>query len=219
MGMPSLYRGLLDPRRLPALKGLLRAEAWATQQPHENDWVRFLALVNETENPLARLVVKSPNHSFRWPALRRHFPHAPLVWIARDPAATFESNLKMWRAMVELYGLAPVPPDILEAFIDAAFAEAARVLPALCAECPRSQLAVVDFDELVAQPVATASRALTRLLPETVDTATAAMAAVAQHRANVRSARYEGADVPPARQTLFAKLADAQRAALTSHGV
>ncbi len=122
MGAPSLYRGFIDPRRLPALADdMFGAEggkaqvnyndAWAT------DWLRFLAGV-EAQGRGARLVLKSPNHTLRLATLRALMPGSPQVWIGRPLPEVWHSNLRMWQAMFAQYALWPCPLDVLEAFLE-----------------------------------------------------------------------------------------------------
>ncbi len=46
-----------------------------------------------------RLVLKSPTHTCRIPALLELFPDARFVHIVRDPRAVFPSTVNMWKAM------------------------------------------------------------------------------------------------------------------------
>lgn len=121
MGVPSVYRGFLDPRRLPELVPLTNQAHW--MQKERESWLRaldtFLAWCREPDND--HLIIKSPNHVFRTYALAAHFPKARFLWILRDPAAVWRSNLKMWQAMIERYSLWTAAKRELEDFLEAAF--------------------------------------------------------------------------------------------------
>lgn len=160
MGIPSVYRGFLDPRRLSELVCLTEPGYWldATSQ-----WWRtleaFLAWCREPGRD--RLIVKNPCHLFRVYALAEHFPKARSVWILRDPADLWRSNLKMWRAMIERYSLWTAQNRDLEYFLEAALKAYAKLLEDLHDKgCFRNQ-PVCSYDELTNDPAA--------ILPALVD--------------------------------------------------
>ena len=160
MGIPSVYRGFLDPRRLPELVCLTEPEYWldATSQ-----WWKTLEafLVWCQEPGRDRIIVKNPCHLFRAYGLAAHFPKARSVWILRDPADLWRSNLKMWRAMIERYSLWIVQNRELEYFLEAALKGYAKLLEDLhCKGCFRHQ-PVCSYDALTNDPAA--------ILPALVD--------------------------------------------------
>lgn len=162
-GAPSLYRGFIDPRRLADLAcEVLEGEGAATHAPWVAPWLTFLAGV-EQQASSRRLVLKSPNHVFRLPAIEQAFPGAPWVWIGRPAAEVWHSNLRMWRAMVDTYGLWPVPPGALEAFLDACMAHYTQVLERAVDAEPVSRVQWVEFDELYGDPQALLGRLTGRL--------------------------------------------------------
>ena len=160
MGIPSVYRGFLDPRRLPELVPLTEPAYWLESN---SQWLRtfeaFLALCLEPGRDC--LIVKNPCHVFRVYALAAHFPKARSVWILRDPADLWRSNLKMWRAMIERYSLWTVQNRELEYFLEAALKAYAKLLEDLhCKGCFRDQ-PVCSYDALTNDPAA--------ILPALVD--------------------------------------------------
>ena len=119
MGIPSVYRGFLDPRRLPELAFATDPAYWLEANSHWLDKLEaFLAWCREPG--LDCLIVKNPSHVFRFHALAAHFPKARFVWILRDPAELWRSNLKMWRAMIDRYGLWTAQDHELEQFLEVA---------------------------------------------------------------------------------------------------
>jgi hypothetical protein len=151
-GAPSLYRGFIDPRRLLDLaKELLGTRPAADSEPWVTHWLAFLAGVEQQARG-KRLVLKSPNHVFRLPAIEQAFPGAPWVWIGRPAAEVWHSNLRMWQAMADTYGLWPVPEGRIEAFLEACMSRYVDVLNAAVAELPAHRLLWVDFDELYGDP-------------------------------------------------------------------
>jgi len=154
-GAPSLYRGFIDPRRLGELATTMFApmapgrppigDAWA------DDWLRFLAGV-ERQGGGHRVVLKSPNHTLRWPALANLFPQAPRIWIGCPLEQVWHSNLRMWRAMFDTYALWTCPPGVLEAFLQRCIAQYLAALEQALAETGPPPL-WVDFEDLFAQPL------------------------------------------------------------------
>jgi hypothetical protein len=117
LGEPSLYRAFIDPRRFDELTGLL--EHWRTEvEPLSDRWETFLKAVS-SQAP-GRLLLKSPNHTFRLPWLADRFPDAQFIWLTRPAPDVLASNRRMWTAMIERYGLWHHDPAAWEAFLRAA---------------------------------------------------------------------------------------------------
>jgi hypothetical protein len=216
LGAPSLYRGWLDPRRLPELQAGLDPAQWAADWPGLADWQDFLARVQHLDGGQRRLLLKSPNHSFRMRGLLRLFPAAPCVWIVREPQATWLSNLKMWRAMNDVYGLASIPDGLLEVFLVEALRRAAQALDELRAALPPSQLVVLGLDDLQRRPVEAALAVTARwgLAP-----AGAEIDIAARGYSELQPTHYAAAEPAPQVQAALQTLARAQQAALGSHGL
>ncbi|MGH8256421.1 MAG: sulfotransferase family protein [Steroidobacteraceae bacterium] len=163
LGEPSVYRAFIDPRRLQECG----AQQWgagdgpaastlAAALPRWQSFVRGIA----ADSPGRRLLLKSPNHSFRVPLLRTGFPRARFIWIGRHVGEILQSNLKMWRAMMAMYALWPCPTGALEQFLREVLQAGAEVLERCVDEMPREQLLWLDFEQLHADP----RRALERVL-------------------------------------------------------
>lgn len=163
LGVPSPCLGFLDPRRLPDLLPLLEPAYWAS--PEAGSWTEHLAsfLVASRGSQDIGMVVKSPPHVFRAPALVRRFPKARFVWILRDPGEVWTSNLKMWTAMTHRYGLWNAQEDVLETFLEAALQAYGRVLSGLEASGEFGRALVLGYEDLVAKP-SPALKALAGLL-------------------------------------------------------
>lgn len=143
LGGRSAYRGFIDPRRLGEC-----VESLASPSPNELDrWQDFVrGLV--TTDPSSRLLLKSPGHSFRVPLLSRLFPRGKFVFIGRHTGEVLESNMRMWRAMMDTYALWGCPQGALEDFLRQALGIYARVLEHCVDEMPRERMLWVDFDAL-----------------------------------------------------------------------
>jgi hypothetical protein len=219
LGAPSVYRGFIDPRRLGELQSMLDPDGMEAATPIDTDWLTFLQTVNTLEGPTRRLLLKSPNHTFRLPALCEGFPDAPLVWIARDPKAVLHSNLKMWQRMTSLYGLAPAPDGEIERFVLRAIDCAAQALDKLVATTPRQRLVVIALDELRAAPVTSALSVFEQLGLPHGEEVSAAVSAVAQRHAQLRAEDYASHAMHEGAAPVLARLDAAQRAASASHGL
>ncbi|HTW37331.1 MAG TPA: sulfotransferase [Steroidobacteraceae bacterium] len=147
LGEPSAYRGFIDPRRLRQCGERL----WAGGEGQLDRWQDFLrGLVAQA--PASRLLLKSPNHTFRLPLLTSLFPAARFVWIGRHTGEVLASNARMWRAMMEVYGLWDCPPGVLEGFLEDMVRAGAAVLARALEEMPQERMLWVDFTELRARP-------------------------------------------------------------------
>lgn len=150
LGAPSLYRGFFDPRRLPELEQLLSCAlkdeddlAWTDK------WNEFLGglAIND-----GRLLLKSPNHSFRWPSLVKQLPNSQAIWITRDPELIWRSNLKMWRHMINKYALWPCPENVLESFLLKALTESEKILRWSIENLDKYHFRTTSLDLVLQQP-------------------------------------------------------------------
>jgi omega-hydroxy-beta-dihydromenaquinone-9 sulfotransferase len=146
LGEPSLYRGLIDPRRLLECGDT----AWSGDGAGLERWQEFIRGVAASGN--ARLLLKSPGHTFRIPRLRALFPAARFVWIGRHPGEVLTSNVRMWTAMTGVYALWDYPQDTLHRFLRAAMLACSGVLERCIAEMTREQMLWVDFEALQTDP-------------------------------------------------------------------
>jgi len=150
LGEPSIYRGLIDPRRLlecgrAAWSGDGGADGGGLER-----WQSFVGSV--AGGGSARLLLKSPGHTFRIPTLRKLLPRARFVWMGRHPGEVLASNLRMWSAMTSLYGLWQCPDDMIQRFLREAVTACSSVLEQCVAEMAREQLLWVDFEALQTDP-------------------------------------------------------------------
>ncbi len=152
LGVPSLYRGFIDPRRLSDLRPLLDQGTWLGQEtgPWTETLAGFLGLCQKEGQEA--LAVKSPNHVFRYRALVRRFPRARFVWILRDPADLWASNVRMWQAMTDRYGLWHTPPGGLESFLESALGAFMALLRDLRKDGTFRKDVVLSYEDLVREP-------------------------------------------------------------------
>jgi len=210
LGADSLYRAFWQPARSAELLPLLRAGHWQEQPQWLAPWERFLqGVLQSLGRPGEALLLKSPNHSLRWAALRQRFPQARAVWMLRDAAAVYHSNLKMWRQMVALHGLTPAPEGVLEALIaDALQALAAALESAMRDARPPHLVWQQRLREAPRELLVEVCAALQ--LPCTQG---AAFDQALEQAAQGRADRYEGQQLPAAAAAAVARLDAVQAAA------
>ncbi|HEU5442192.1 MAG TPA: sulfotransferase [Steroidobacteraceae bacterium] len=146
LGEPSAYRGLIDPRRLLECG----SAAWSEGGGRLERWQPFVRGIAGGGG--ARLLLKSPGHTFRIPALRALFPGARFVWIGRHPGEVLASNFRMWTSMMSVYALWDCPEGILQRFLGEAVRACNGVLERCIAEMTREQMLWVDFEALQTDP-------------------------------------------------------------------
>jgi len=219
LGVPSVYRGFFDPRRLPELELLLQPSYWSPDEPKgwSRTWLDFLSMA--IAEPKRRLILKSPAHTFRIAALKALFPHASYVWLVRDPIDTFHSNRKMWLAMFDRYALWKWDISILDKFLSTAIAFAAQDLSAFARQTPREQLVVLDFKTLVRDKVVTVKTICERLAIGDFNDSINAVEQRSKAGASHVSDHYESFQVPPIAIDALERLRVAQAAAVASHGL
>ena len=146
-GAPSVYRAWLDPRRWEETLSALEQDTWLSLPESQwlADWRTFLGWCMPDD--AARLVIKSPNHVFRLQALRRAWPQARWAWTLRDPADTWQSNRKMWRAMSERYALWEGRAEDLDRLLFKAMSEYAAALR----WATDKSVVFLDFDRLTTE--------------------------------------------------------------------
>lgn len=146
LGEQSIYRGLIDPRRLLECG----AASWSGGGSGAERWQEFVRGIAAGGD--GRLLLKSPGHTFRMPMLRKLFPGARFIWIGRHPGEVLASNVRMWHAMMSVYALWDCPQDVLHEFLRAAMRACSGVLEQCVAEMTREQLLWVDFEALQTDP-------------------------------------------------------------------
>lgn len=120
----------------------------------EKVFLRFFRAVRFAHGGKA-MVLKSPPHSYRVKALRRLLPRARFILMVRDPSEVFESMMKTYRAFTLRYGLVPgMPNRELRELVLQERLRCEDKLSAGLAGLGEDRLAVVKFEELVADPVA-----------------------------------------------------------------
>lgn len=145
LGEWSLYRGFLNPGALADLVGELRDDRDAAAPR----WRRFIDRIGgESGNPM---LLKSPNHVFRLPALVAAWPHARAVWILRDFQQVYRSNREMWRAMIRLHAVTTFDEQLVDPFLTRLALIYAEVLETQLAS-PAMPTRWIEFTDLISNP-------------------------------------------------------------------
>ena len=171
MGVESAYRAFWMPHRLDELQPTLDPAHWLAHDAWLGCLEQFLiGVLHTTPQSRQPLLLKSPNHSFRLPAIQRRWPDTRVVWMLRDGAAVAHSNLKMWRSMFQLHGLTAAVPGALEVFIARALRRCAQNLDTAMAGPGRHAWALVPQARLRDDAEAVVHEVHARLsLPGSID--------------------------------------------------
>ena len=214
VGIDSAYRAFWMPHRIGELHHTVEPDYWLQDSAWLVPWTQLLLAMQARQGPGRGppLILKSPNHTWRLPALLQRFPKARFVWMARDPAQVLPSNRAMWLTMFRLHGLTAADPAALERFLELALTRAAAVLEGCAAALPPSQWVVLTHEQLRADPAAATAACLQRLgLPCDAQ----ALASALRHVAGGRVEKHLAAAPSVALDTLAA----AQHRAAGSHGL
>jgi hypothetical protein len=156
LGARSPYEALLYPQVLrEALKLADPRDLSADDRKRWREaFVSFLSGVS-VRGSGRPLILKSPTHGARVSTLRELLPDARYVLIVRDPMTNFESVVRMWRKMFEIYALGPIPSDddIREAILEDR-PRFDRKLASGVAGLPSNRYIALTYESLVADPVA-----------------------------------------------------------------
>lgn len=184
LGTRSPYEAFLAPSLMRSPQALLEFESLS--KPDQDYWQQtFLHLLRLlTVQQQKPMVLKSPPHGFRLSTLASMFPDAKYVLIERNPYAVFASNLKLWRTLIEMYGLEPYSPEDLESFVLSAYVAHEQAIQKGKERLAPRSFAQVRYEDLVANPLQQMSRLYSELELEHFD---AVRGAIEQHLLSVKN--------------------------------
>jgi len=153
MGQPSPYLTFAFPNHPPQdmealdLDGLppRRRQLW------KDAFLRFLRQL--TYKDPRRLVLKSPTHTCRIPALLELFPDARFVHIVRDPYVVFPSTVNLWKALYTTQGLQKPTFAGLEEHVFDTFTHLYARLEASKSLLAPNRFHELRYEDLIADPV------------------------------------------------------------------
>ncbi len=107
LGLPSTYVDLAFPNNPPMYPGSLDLSGLSPSElaRWKRTFFRFLQTVSFRDP--RRLVLKSPPHTARVPALLDLFPDARFVHIVRDPYTVFPSTVNLWNSFASRHCFQP----------------------------------------------------------------------------------------------------------------
>lgn len=219
LGVPSVYRGFLDPRRLDELKQYLMLGYWGVDSPPgwQQVWRSFLDQVVAKRQ--GRLLLKSPNHLFRIHAISALFRDAKYIWLTRDSTDVFRSNRKMWTAMFQRYALWQWDTAELDSFLTLAVDQTAVALSYATANIPRDRLAVIDFQQLTQSPIKALEALNSRLRLGNWDDLDPLITAAFSQIGTYESEPHSAVELSHSTRVSLDKLDTMQAAAQVSHGI
>lgn len=100
-----------------------------------------------------RLVLKSPQHTNRMPALLAMFPRARFIHITRDPYVVFPSTMHFWRIMIQKYGLQRPDEPRLREQVFTAFAQMHENVELARTQLPSEAFHELRYEQLAEDPV------------------------------------------------------------------
>ena len=160
LGAPSAYEALLVPSLMRDVKALLDFETLsvADQQRWCDTFDYFLRML--TIQQPKPMVLKSPSHGYRMHTLQKKFPAAKYVVIERNPYEVFASNLKLWRTLVDQYGLERCADEEeeIEDFVLSAYLLHERIISEGVQRAAPGSIAIVRYENLERQPLEEARR-------------------------------------------------------------
>jgi len=154
LGARSPYEALLAPCNLAEALALCdpRNLSMDEQKYWEQTFNHFLQGVSVVQEGRP-LILKSPSHGYRVATLRRLLPDARFILIVRSPDRVFESAVRMWRSLFQVYALGAIPSE--EETRRIVLADRPRFEAKLTeglAGLPEENLAVIRYEELVQDP-------------------------------------------------------------------
>ena len=150
LGMPSTYTDFAFPNNAPMHDGSLDQSSLTPRQYETWKRTLFRFLQSVVYCDPRRLVLKSPPHTARVPALLELFPDAKFVHIVRDPQVLFASTLNLWMSMAKRHGFqTPRRTPELEAKVFREFRTIHERYEATKSLIPKGNLVEVRYEEFV----------------------------------------------------------------------
>jgi hypothetical protein len=153
MGQPSPYLTIAFPNHPPQDQDALDLDALPprVRQGWKNAFLRFLRHL-AFKDP-RRLVLKSPTHTCRIPALLELFPDARFVHIVRDPHVVFPSTINLWKSLYTTHGLQRPTFAGLEEYVFSTFTHLYARLEQSKHLLAGNRFHEVRYEDLLADPV------------------------------------------------------------------
>jgi hypothetical protein len=116
--------------------------------------LRRVAFAHQRQGvPPRRLVLKSPPHTCRIPALLELFPDARFVHVVRDPYVVFPSTVNLWKALYQSHALQRPTYRGLEEQVFTTFTHLYERLEQGRRLIPPQHFYELRYEDLIADPV------------------------------------------------------------------
>jgi hypothetical protein len=191
LGAPSPYEWLIFPREESFFLQSLKIDFLSPAE--RNQWQESLLYFYKklTLRTQKRLLIKSPTHSFRIRLLRRIFPQAKFIYIKRDPYKIFMSSKHLWLTLSKTQSLQTVSPVTAERLVIKTFDLLHETIEEETRDIPPAHLIELDFESLIADPMANLKRIYSQLqLEGFVETREAFITYTREHQ-NYKKNSYE----------------------------
>jgi hypothetical protein len=154
MGQPSPYLTIAFPNHPPQDQEALDLDRLPprARKAWKDAFLRFLRRLTFRHGQ-RRLILKSPTHTCRIPALLEMFPDAYFVHIVRDPRAVFPSTVNLWKALYRRHGLQWPTYDGLEEHVFNTFTHFYERLEQTKHLIPPGHFHEMRYEELIADPL------------------------------------------------------------------
>jgi hypothetical protein len=152
-GQPSPFLTVAFPGRPPMDPDYVDLEGLSPRElaRWKSRLLRFLQLLL-VKRP-GRLVLKSPQHTFRLNTLSGMFPRAKFIHMVRDPYVVYPSTVHFWKTMYETYGLQRFDVEALHEQVFATFERLHARLAATRTLVDPSQFYELRYEDLAGDAV------------------------------------------------------------------
>lgn len=100
-----------------------------------------------------RLVLKSPQHTFRLPVLNTMFPQAKFIYLVRDPYVVYPSTVHFWTTMYSIYGLQHFDKNLVHEQVLTTFEQMHERLEATRQQVSSERFHEMRYESLSENPV------------------------------------------------------------------
>jgi hypothetical protein len=195
LGLPSVYRTIAFPRRLPQCPETLALDNLTPAVLHQwkETFTLFLKSVQWVQGK-GRLVLKSPTHTSRIGHLFEMFPNARFVHVVRDPTSVFPSTMRLWTRLAADHGLQAPDQDLLKQYVLDTFVQMYEAFEQQRLALPSHCICDVHYEALAADPVGQLQRVYESLDLGSFEKTRPAVQQWAEASAGYRTNRYEVPD-------------------------
>jgi hypothetical protein len=191
LGAPSPYLSIAFPNEPPQFSEYYELDELPADQyaRWQQTWTEFLRRL--IWNRRGRLVLKSPTHTYRLPAIEQIFPHARYLHLVRDPYAVFPSTVKLWKSLFAAQSYQQPTYEGLDERVLAAFCRMYQRFEATRGLVDPRRICDLRYEDLVRDPLGQMRRVYEHLeLGDFAEVAPAVEAYFGQ-RSDYRPSRYE----------------------------